>query len=590
MPHFPSRRRLLVRLRRVSRNDQFLLIGFAMVLGLAAGGASIGFREAIGGVQWAAFGTGAERLHEFAATLPWWQILLAPTAGGLLVGIYIHRFLGGTPRAVAQVMEASAVGGGRMSLKDGLHAAVASALSLGVGGSAGREGPVVHLGASVGAWISERLHLNRGLSRTLLACGVAAAVAASFNAPLAGVFFALEVVIGHYALSAFAPIVVSSVVATMVSRAYYGAFPAFIIPNYSLAHVSEFAAFALLGVVVALLAIAFMRSVALVQDTAARMPVPSWSRPAFGGLLVGAIAIFVPEVLGVGYGPTDNALNAQYTLAMLLVLTVAKTTATAITLGSGFGGGVFSPSLFLGATMGGAFGAIAGSVAPDLYAGHGAYAIVGMGAMAGAVLGAPISTILIIFELTGDYELTVAVMVGTVTAALVTRQLHGASYFRWMLAREGIDVERRYEIDAMRAIRVGAVMSREFVSVPRALPLPDLRLRLANAPYGELFVVDDNGRLFGTITLADMREAAFDPALDQLVVAGDAARLHPPVLSMNDDIEQALTLMEDWQEEHIPVVESRESRRLVGFVHERDVMQAYNRALVAMHRADGSAY
>ncbi len=581
--------RIAKRLGQLLGDEQIGLLSVALAIGVAAGGCAVLFRELLSLFQLAFLGTGEEDVSHFVASLPAWQIVLAPTAGGLAVGIYLRVFLDGRPQGVAQVMEASAAGG-RMTLGNALHGAVANALTLGAGGSSGREGPVVHLGASIGSWLARRFGFGRSAVRTMLACGVAGAVAASFNAPLAGIFFAQEVVIGRYALGAFAPVAISSVAATLISQARYGAFPAFIIPDYHLGSWLEFPAFALLGAVAAITAVVFIRSIRLVAALAEGSTVPAWLRPGLAGLAVGLIALVFPQVLGVGYGATDDALKAEFGLWMLIGLIVAKTAATAITIGGGFGGGVFSPSLFLGAMLGGAFGSVAGAAAPHLFAGVGAYSMVGMGAMAGAVLGAPISTILVIFELTGDYQLTMAVLIGTVSAAVLTRALNGASYFRTVLAEKGIDLDERLETDAMRQMRVRAVMSRSFSSVPRTMKMRDLRVALASAPYGELFVVDGANRLFGTITLADLDEAAFDPEIQDLVCAGDAARLNPPMLTLEDDLESAFNLMESRHEEHIAVVDNQVDRHLVGFVHERDVMLAYNQALVDLHRREGTAY
>ena len=581
--------RTATRLRQAFDDEQIALVAVALVVGLAAGGCAVLFRELLAIFQSIFLGTGEEDLTEFIAELPAWQVVLAPTIGGLAVGIYIRVFLRGRPMGVAQVMEASAAGG-RMDLVPALHGAVANALTLGAGGSSGREGPVVHLGAAVASWLARQFHDRRGAARTLLACGVAGAVAASFNAPFAGIFFAQEVVIGRYAFGALVPVAVSSVVATLISHAVYGAYPAFIVPEFSLGSWLEFPAFVLLGGLTAVTAVIFIRSIRITAQLAEASTVPAWMRPALAGLAVGLIAVVFPQVLGVGYGATDDALKAEYGLWLLIGLIVAKTAATSLTIGGGMGGGVFSPSLFLGAMLGGAFGTVAGSVAPHLFAGVGAYAMVGMGAMAGAVLGAPISTILIMVELTGDYQLTMAVTLATVTAAMLTRALNRASYFRTVLAESGIDLDERLETDAMRQMRVRGVMSRSFSSVPRTMKMRELRVALATAPYGELFVVDPSNRLFGTITLADLDEAAFDPGIQDLICAGDAARLNPPMLTVEDDLESAFNLMEMRHEEHIAVVDNRVDRHLVGFIHERDVMLAYNRALVDMHRRGGTAY
>jgi chloride channel protein, CIC family len=589
---------ILSRAVNTVKHDQTRLIALAIVTGLAAALASSVFRELLGLFQWLAFQTTSEELIEFTANLPWWQRLLAPAVGGLIVGYFIYKFVpGGRPVGVPQVMEDSALHGANMSFNQGIRGALANAATLGFGGSAGREGPVVHFGATIGAKFARWARLPREHSRTLLACGVAGAVAASFNAPLAGVFFALEVVIGHYALAAFAPIVMASLVATITSRAIYGEFPAFVIPDYTTSYF-EFPAFAMLGVAAALVAVAFLRLVPVVETQIGRLPIPTWTRPAVGGLGVGIIALIFPEVLGVGYGTTDGALKGELSLLLLLGLLAAKTLATALTLGSGFGGGVFSPSLFLGAMLGGAFGVIAGNAIPQLlnleemtlFAGQGAYSMVGMGAVAGAVLGAPMSTILIIFELTGDYQLTMGVMLSTVVASVITNNWHGLSYFRGVLARRGVDMEARVEHDLLKTERVDALMSTAFSAVRLDTPLEDLRLYLQTAPHNELFVVTEDERLFGTITLADLDEAAFDHALDGLVIAADVARRSPPMLEAGDDLQDAITLMETVHEEHIPVVNSRYSRKLVGFVHEKDVMLAYNKALVRLHKDEGAAF
>ncbi|MBT6116393.1 MAG: chloride channel protein, partial [Rhodospirillaceae bacterium] len=478
----PRRRfhRLLVRARRLRRNNQLVLSVVAAVIGAAAGGGAILFREAIDLIQLGALGVGAEAVYSLALGLPWWHILLAPTVGGLVVGLFIHYALPGRrPHAVADVIEASALRSGHMSLRTGLAAAVASIASIGAGASVGREGPVVHLGATMASWLGQRLHLGRSSMRTVLGCGIAAAIAASFNAPIAGVFFALEVVVGHYALTAFAPIVIAAVAGTIVSRIHFGDFPAFIIPSHEIASFWEFPAFALLGVLGAGIAIALMRSIDFVQTIGARAPVPAWLRPAGAGLLTGIIALGFPQVLGVGYEATDFALRGEFELWLLIALIAAKIAATAICIGGGFGGGVFSPSLVIGALLGAAYGVIATSAFPELSSGTGAYALIGMGAVAACVLGAPISTIFILFELTGDFELTIAVMIAVVIASLIVQQGHGHSFFTGQLARRGINVRGGREINILRAMPVSRIMDRAVETLAPDASLADVRHRLA---------------------------------------------------------------------------------------------------------------
>ena len=559
----------------------------AIIVGLAASAAAIGFRESIGWIQLVFLSGRTDLVVTLVSTLDWWQVLLAPAAGGLLVGIFVARVMPGRrPRGVADVIEASALRSGHMSLRAGLGAALVSALSIGCGASVGREGPAVHIGATLGGWIANRLHLPRHSARTLLGCGVAAAVAASFNAPIAGVFFALEVVVGHYALSAFAPIVLASVSGTILSRAYFGDFPAFILPPHDIVSYWEFPAFALLGVMAAIVAIVFMRSTELVQRVWQKTPVTPMFRPAIAGLAVGAIAFVFPEVMGVGYEATDQALRNQIPLFLMIALIAAKTAATALSLGSGFGGGVFSPSLYLGAMLGGAFGTVALLPFPELHSGHGAYTLVGMGAVAAAILGAPISTILIIFEMTGDYALLVAVMVATVVATVVVEKVHGRSFFIWQLGLRGLRLKGGHDVGLFRSLKVGDVLKRNPVCVQDSADIELVRNSVADAPMAEIFEVSAEGRLLGIITLADFKDKAFDHSYDGRVCADELAWHDPPVLTPNQGLEEAMEAFSQVELGVLPVVADRDSMELIGAVHERDVMRAYTRALIRARREE----
>jgi CIC family chloride channel protein len=576
-----SRARLLGLLRRIVRNDHLVLAVLALVVGTLSGGASVLFIEGIAFFQTLFYGSGTERLTLHAATLPWWHILLVTTLGGLAIGLFVRFLLpGARPHGVADVIEASALRGGAMSSRVGLAAAVTSAVSLGAGASVGREGPAIHLGASLAGWIARRLHLTRSLARAVLGCGVAAAVAASFNAPIAGALFANEVVVGHYALKAFAPVVIASVAGTVVSRVWFGDFPAFAVPERALASFWEFPAFVGLGIASGIVAIVFMHSIFVTEAAAKKLPVPGWARPAIGGFLLGLLAIPFPQVLGVGYGVTEMALQIAYPLWLFVALCAAKLIATAISHGFGFVGGVFSPSLVVGALLGSAYGIVATSIFPEYSSGADAYTLVGMGAVAAAVLGAPISTTLIVFEMTGDYALTLGVMVAVVIACALSQQLYGRSYFDLQLKRRGLDLQGGLESEILRAIKVADVMSTASARIGPDADLQDLRTALQATPTGQLFVVRESGELFGTVTLADLSDSAFDHGFDLLIKTADVARLHPPVLMPEDTLDHALTLMHNAGEEHVAVVRDPQSMTFLGCVHERDVMATYNRALL----------
>ncbi|MGB0682128.1 MAG: chloride channel protein [Magnetovibrionaceae bacterium] len=586
--------RLLSRFRRFVRNDQLIVTALSLGIGALIAGAVIAFREGIILVQEIGFLTDDRRLIPDLVNLPGWQIVLVPTVAGLVVGRLTRAWMPGErPHGVADVIEAAALKGGRMSLSTGLKAATLSVLSLGGGASAGREGPAVHLGASLASWCAKRLHLGRSLARTLLGCGVAAAVAASFNAPIAGALFASEVVLGHYALSAFAPVVISSVTATALSRLYYGDFPAFMINHEALLSPWEVTVFVGLGILCGLVARLFMWTVMVASAQGQRLPVPAWTRPAVAGFLVGLIALVFPQVLGIGYGVTEQALLGELSLWLLIGICIAKIMATSLSLGFGFSGGIFSPALVIGAMLGGAYGLFVQATLPELSSAPSAYTLVGMASVAAAVLGAPISTALIIFEMTSDFALTLVVMISVVLSSIITRQFHGGSFFHWLLEQRGLDLRDGFETALLRQNRVTDVMEPFGEDNPAGVstvrPEADLtviRQRLQTAKQGMIFVVDREGQFLGTISLADLSDAAFDHDLDQLVRAMDVVRSDALRLYPTDTLDKALELFRGAGEDWIAVTASAEDATLMGAVNEIEVLDSYNRALLQNRREE----
>ncbi|SDH28690.1 chloride channel protein [Roseospirillum parvum] len=577
---------------RRSGNPQVLLGVIAMLVGLAVGGAIVGFLEAISRIQEILYGGGAGLVVAFAGELPWWQVMLIPTGGGLIVGLLLTFVMPGRRRqGIPEVIEATATRDGRLPWGRGLVAALGAVLSLGSGASVGREGPAVHLGATLAATLGGWLGFARSMRRTLLGCGAAAAVAASFNAPIAGALFAHEVVVGHYAVRAFVPVVISSVAATAVSRSWFGNFPAFVLPEMRLVSFWEMPAFAVLGLLGGLAAVLMMRAIEGGERLAAATRLPPWARPALGGLLLGALAIPFPEVLGVGYEVTDAALQGALPLALIAALAAAKLLATGISLGFGFMGGVFSPSLSIGALLGGTFGLLLSRLGDSLNGlaisplDSAAYAVVGMGAVAAAVLGAPISTTLIVFEMTANYGLTLGVMVAVVLAAGLSTHLYGhPSFFHGQLQRRGLDLAGGPELHLLEALTVGPLVRADTPTVGPGTPLPEVRRQLLAAPHGLVLAIDDDNRLLGPISAQELSAASFDPNLDPLVVAADLIHPSPPMLTPEDTLDQALRVMSGEGLEHLPVVEDRTSRRLLGTVRETDLLLYYNRELFD-HRA-----
>ncbi len=486
----PVVRRWLIRRIRYHADHPLWLWLTAAFIGTIAGFATLGFRAAILRVQKFFYGSAQEKLASTAADLPWAQVWLAPVIGGFVVGALL--FLAKRTDAlsevrvhsVAEVIEARAVGKGNISFWPAVYSALISAVSLGSGASAGREGPAVHLGGALASIVSRTLNLGARNARTLLACGVAGAVAASFNAPLAGLLFALEVVLGHYALRVIAPTAVAATAGAVVTRSFLGGQPAFLMPPVPSASLIDFPAAVVLGLLCAGLAIVFIKLIVrgplFVGRLAQDLGVPLWALPPIGGVLVGGIGLVFPQVLGVGYEATSTALHQGYGLVLLLLLVGVKIIATLVSLSFRFGGGVFSPSIYLGAMAGAAFGAVASALLGDGAAAPAFFAIVGMGALSGAVLGAPISTTLIVFELTQSYEASVAVLLAVSLATVITQAFTKSNIFQKQIELRGYVLR-----DGPQRLILQTVKVRDFMT-------PISRLQKEISREGAVLFADDN--------------------------------------------------------------------------------------------------
>ena len=518
-------------LRDFRTTRQPLIWVLAAATGLLVGLAAIAFREAIGLVQLLWLGTRSEDMLFEARALPWFALLLVPALGGLVVGVVLEFFMPNKRTSgVPDIIEVRHRTAREIPIRYGLLSSGLAAVSLGAGASAGREGPLVHLGGTIAHALDRSFGLSADLRRTLLGCGVAAAVSASFNAPIAGVLFAHEVVLDHFSRRAFVPIVIASTLAAIGSRLWFGESAAFDVPDFQIVSYLEFPAFALLGVVAALVAIAFQFVLFTGEFLARRSALPVWALPAVGGLIVGAIGTAFPEVLGVGYAVTDNALRGAIALDLLLVLIPLKALATSVALGCRFGGGIFSPSLYLGAATGAAFGTLATQFAPAYGSDIGIYALLGMGAVAGAVLGAPISTALIAFELTGGYAISIALLLSVAIAHGINLAIHDRSYFQWQLEARGLFIQSGPHRTIGRTIRVMDFMRINDPDVEPPEPLAD-----------------------------------------------DAPSLRP-----TDTLEVALRAFDNAGQTMLPVVDERDPTRVIGRVSQVKALDRFKDALIAM--------
>ena len=437
----------------------------ALGVGIASGFAAIAFRAAVEWLQTLVYGTpDPNTLHSFAEMLPWVWVLLIPAIGGIVVGVILQVATpDGRVRSVADVIEGAALNDGRVEKKAGVASALCSWITLSTGGSTGREGPVVHIAAMASSWVSNTLRVDGITGRDLLGCAVAAAVSASFNAPIAGALFALEVVLRHFAFHAFAPIVVASAAGTVINRLVYGDVTEFVLPGTTTVEFYlELPAFFLLGLVCGLVSVILMRSIFFADDVETRLQkrlgLPHWLRPAVAGLLLGGIAIFYPHIIGVGCETTSRALTGELLMHEAIVFAVIKVAAVSITMAGRMGGGVFSPSLMVGALTGLAFGHIATGLFPDVSSAFTLYALAGMGGVAAAVLGAPISTTLIVFELTGDWQTGLAVMISVSMSTALASRLVDRSFFLTQLERRNVHLAAGPQAYLLAMFRVQGVM------------------------------------------------------------------------------------------------------------------------------------
>lgn len=484
----------------------------AALVGLAAGFAALAFRIGIAELQTMIYGTSDVMLASHARTLPWYVVLLVPVAGGLAVGLILHLF---TPdarvRAVADVINGAALQDGRVETREGLASAAASLITLSTGGSSGREGPVVHLGAMISTWVSRMIHADGITGRDLLGCAVAAAVSASFNTPIAGALFALEVVLRHFAVHAFAPIVIASVAGTIVSRLNFGNVTEFYLrADNVLEFYVELPAFLLLGLISGLVAVALMRCIFWADDVGDHFQrshgIPRWLRPAVAGLLLGIIAIRFPHIIGVGYETTSAALTGKLAFWGAVTFAIVKATAVVITMAGRMGGGIFSPALMMGALTGLAFGQAATGLFPEVSGSETLYALAGMGAVAAAVLGAPISTTLIVFELTGDWQTGLAVMVAVSLSTALASRLVDRSFFLTQLERRNIHLAAGPQAYLLSTVRAARLM--RTIGDPRCAPEKDCWELIEAGTY-----LDGNATLEAALPLFDKTGIEFLPVV-----------------------------------------------------------------------------
>jgi len=578
------RRQLFRLIERFTPDETTIMVVVAALVGLIGGFGAILFRWLVNLFQGLAIGHG-EDTAALIEPLPIWMKILLPVVGGIIVGPLVHfgaREAKG--HGVPEVMGAMIFKKGVIRPVVAAVKIVASALTIAFGGSVGREGPIVQIGAAMGSTLGQWLRFSPQRLRTLIGCGAAAGIAATFNAPIAGVFFALEILMRDFAVRTFSPVIVASVVATAVSREFLGDTPAFPVPGFTIHGANELPFYILLGLLVGLVGVVYVRTLYASEDAFERLPVPEWIKPAIGGLGLGLLLILFPQVYGVGYDSMVSALDGGMVWQLMALLVLVKLVAVNLTLGSGFSGGIFAPALFLGGMLGGAFGSLVQMVYPTSVESVGAFAMVGMAAMVGATTGGPLTAILILFEMTGEYHVILPLMLASIGAALVYRSVMKDSIFTLKFSRDGRQLEFGRESALLRDHHVQDIMEVK----PHTIRLRDdfdhiLHLFLDN-PDEHYYVVDDEGMLAGLISINDVKGILHEKNLGHVLIAGDIVGAVPDVVARLDNLEDCLLALGHRDSVDLPVIYNNDHPVLVGTVSRRAILEVYNREV--LHHQD----
>lgn len=556
------------------RNSEFIFgTTLAVITGIATGLGAVAFRWLITSFQKLFFDGGATVL----AFMGKYYVILLPAIGGIIIGLLIH-FSGAKEtkgHGVPEVMEAVAVKGGRIRNRVAAVKILASSICIGSGGSVGREGPIVQIGSTIGSILGQRLNLSADWIKTLVACGAAGGISATFNAPLAGIFFAHEVILGRIFTSHFGFVVISSVISDVVAHVFLGNTQSFGVPSYALQTNWELVLYFVLGVGCALVAVIFMRFLYKLEDIFDAVKIPGYLKPAIGGIAIGLIGLYYPYIFGVGYDGVEQALLGKISLITLAALLGLKIVATSLTLGSGGSGGVFAPSLFIGAMFGGIFGKLANNLMPGLVAPDGAFALVGMAAVFSAASRAPITAIIIVFEMTRDYAIMLPLMMAVVISTLIAQRLSRESIYTLKLLRRGVDVHPQEEIDILEKVNVADVMTRNFPTVSPETTVAELTNMLARSRHHGFPVVDKAGNLKGVVTVADIE--ARMTRVNQDLTAADIATKKLITAYPDESLHDVMHKLGDSEVGRIPVIDRKDPSKLIGVLRRHDFVRAYNK-------------
>jgi chloride channel protein, CIC family len=540
---------------------------WAALVGLCGAFSSVAFREALNQLQWLLLRYNGP-LEDAATTLPWWGRLLMPAAGGLIAGsILLFGQKWSTAGKSADFMEAVVLGNGVIRVRATVVKSLSSLVTISSGGSIGREGPMVQLASMLGSLLGRMGKFSPARLRLFVACGAAAGIACAYNAPLTGAFFVAEIVLGSIAMESIGPLIVSSVVATVIASQFLGAQPVYRMPSFAVVPNWQLVALALLGVVAGLCAPLFLLLLRGGETMFSRTKLPVSLKLALGGLIVGAISIGEPGVWGNGYGVVESVLNSPWTWQALMIILVLKVLATVATTGSGAVGGVFTPTLFCGAVLGALYAEIMRALLPHAQISVGSFAVVGMGCFLAAMTRAPIMSILIMFEMTHDDATIMPLMLACVSAFYVARGLSPESVYSRQLHGNGAHSET-----PLFLLHVRDLMKKDPICVMETSGFAQIAKVLAANTFKHLYVVDANRRFLGAIALQDLKPFLLDTDLPHVVIALDLMHDDVPVLTSDASLKESLEVFGRHDGERLPVLDNPRERRLVGSLAKTDVL------------------
>lgn len=557
--------------------DSILPLLLALVIGGLAGLGAVFFRWLIGFETSLIWSGDGGFLTQYQQASPWLKFG-APVLTGLAMGPLLAYF---APEirgpGVPEVMASLALRDGIIRHRVTLAKSFATATFIAAGGSVGREGPIVQIGSSIGSSLTQLFRLGPDHRRLAVACGAAAGIAATFQAPMAGTLFAVEVLLFDLEVASLSNIVIAAVTGTVVSKLFWSDETVFQIPFFTLNHPAELLLYFGLGIAAGLFSLLFMTFVFGLTRLLDRIKIPVWLTPVLGGLVVGIVGLFRPEALGVGYETINHVLHGHVLFSGAVLLLLAKLLTTSACVGSGMSGGIFAPSLFLGAALGSVIGSLALLIWPDMPLSPAHYALVGMGAVVAGTTLAPITAILTIFELTYNYEIVLPLMTACIPAIIVVRLLHGYSIYETKLLMQGIRIVRGHDANRLRNMKVTEYICRDFNPLRTQTPFHDLVQDILNSPFPHFVVLDEQDRLAGVLTLRDVRALLADPSYTgEGVVAADLMNTSVITVQEDQNMEEAFHLFARHNISFLPVIDNKHKKKVVGCLKKDELLNAYN--------------